>query len=96
MTKTGQNIAFLRDKFKDIVEDEVLKTKKMHEDYLIDVKNGGLPDEVNWLNIKYNSRNRKIRKTSIWLIAIILILFAFSFMVFIKNTEKTMKKEIRD
>jgi len=91
MTKTGHKVKFLREKFKDVLEDETLKLKKLDGKHLIDVQNGGLPDEVNWMNIKYNSKNRCVRKIIIWLIALVLILIAFTFMVYLKNIGLELK-----
>lgn len=85
MMKHGYKNQFLSNKLSHLIDDEVMKTKRVNERHQIDVINGGLPDEVNWMNIKYNKNNRMVRKIIIWLIAIILILMAFSFMVFLKN-----------
>lgn len=97
MDKTGNKIKFLRDKYEGshLYNIKELNQKKMHETYLINVKNGGLPDEINWLNIKYSSRNRQIRKAIIWLIAIILILIGFASMVTLKSYVNGLKEEIQ-
>lgn len=68
----------------------------MSEKHLIDVQNGGLPDEIMWMNIKYGLKNRRIRKLIIWIIALILILIAFAIMVWLKNIGEELKGVIQD
>lgn len=68
----------------------------MNEDHLITVKKVELPDEIEWMNIKYSSKNRKIRKIVFWLLAIILILIAFTIMVYLKDTASKMKLDIEN
>lgn len=53
---------------------------------LINVENGGLPDEINWLNIKYDFYERKCRQLGIWILAVILITITAAVLIPFKGT----------
>lgn len=44
--------------FQDLFDKLQSEDDKLNElnDTMIDVRNAGLPDEINWLNIKYNNK----------------------------------------
>jgi hypothetical protein len=58
---------------------------------LINVENGGLPDEINWLNIKYNKKERCARKLAIWLLAAIIILITVGILIPFKESTDKLK-----
>jgi hypothetical protein len=73
--------------------------KKIQNNYFYDRWVGssysGLPDEINWQNIKYTMKNRRIRKLVIWIIAIVLILAGILGVVYMKNQSDVLSKEFK-
>jgi hypothetical protein len=61
------------------------KDNELNE-HMINVVNGGLPDEINWLNIKYNSPERCKRKCGIWILAMAIILITVGMLIPFKVT----------
>lgn len=53
---------------------------------LINVENGGLPDEINWLNIKFGIYERKLRQLGIWIFALVMITFSTGVLIPFKGT----------
>ena len=59
----------------------------------LDVRRADEPDEIKWENSGYSQKNRVFRRFLIWIIAIILIFFGATAMVYISDQTKSLQEE---
>lgn len=58
---------------------------KMNGEHIIRVTNGGIPSEINWLNIKYGSLQRCRRQLFVIICAIVSIFIGVSLLIFFQK-----------